>query len=250
MTRQLRFRKQHLYLLIPTLIFSAVFVYTASINYMVGRGIYEFRPQALLVLGISLHRLMFPWFYGGVLAFVLLRRRSLPRETGMGLAWMTIALLPFVFLVYQNHVPSRHEYLPSMGLAWALSTLLAEVTLSRVRLGLILAFAAVNIGYLWLVKDPQFVRRAAPTTRMLEHLRAHSPGPLLVLDFPLNPWMARMTARMVPGWRADMIQVDELPETCAGSLVLKWNPAIENFEPHTVAEPSAQSSAPETSASP
>ena len=250
MTRQVRLRRQHFYLLIPTLVFSAVFVYSASANYMVGGGIYGFGPQALLVLGVSLHRLMFPWFYGGVLVFVISQRRALPRETGMGLAWMTISLLPFVFLVYQNHVPSRHEYLASMGLAWALSTLLAHVALSRLRLGFIVGFAAINIGYLWTVKDQQFVRRAAPTTRMLEQLRAHPPGPLLVLDFPLNPWMARMTARMVPGWRPDMIRVEELPEACAGCLVLKWNRATENFEPLPVHEPAVQSPVPETSASP
>src|SRR5262249_48514348 len=178
MTRQLRFRRQHFYLLIPTLIFSAVFIYTISANYMVGGGIYGFGPRAFLVLAVSLHRLMFPWFYAGVLAFVILQRRSLPRETVMGLAWMTISLLPFVFLAYQDHVPSRHEYLASMGLAWALSTLLANMALARFRLVFIVGFAAINIGYLWLVKDPQFVRRAAPTDRMLEQLRAHQPGPL------------------------------------------------------------------------
>src|SRR5262249_35094198 len=102
MTRQLRFRRQHFYLLIPTLIFSAVFIYSISANYMGGGGIYGFGPRAFLVLAVSLHRLMFPWFYAGVLAFVILQRRSLPRETVMGLAWMTISLLPFVFLAYQD----------------------------------------------------------------------------------------------------------------------------------------------------
>ena len=95
---------------------------------------------------MSLHGLMFPWFYLGVLAFVISQRRWLPRETGMGLAWMTISLLPFVFLAYQNHVPSRHEYLASMGLAWALSTLLANMAPARFRLGFIVGFAAINIG--------------------------------------------------------------------------------------------------------
>ena len=198
---------------------------------------------------MSLHGLMFPWFYLGVLAFVVSHRRWLPRETGMGLAWMVISLLPFVFLAYQNHVPSRHEYLASMGLAWALSTLLANMAPARFRLGFIVGFAVINIAYLWMVKDPQFVRRAAPTTRMLEQLCAHQPGPLLVLDFPLNPWMARMTARLAPGWRPDMIRVDEPRAACPDCRVLRWNRTTENFEPVGSHEPLALSPATATTAS-
>jgi hypothetical protein len=231
MTRELRFRREHLYLLVPTLIFSGVFIYSVSANYMVGDGVYALGLQTLPVLGMSLHRLMFPWLYVGVLAFVIAQRRWVPPETGMGLAWMTISLLPFVFLTYQNHVPSRHEYLASMGLAWSLSTLLANTTLAPLRLGFILAFASINIGYLWTVKDVQFERRAAPTTRLLEQLRAHRPASLLILDFPINPWMARMTARLVPGWRPAMIRVDEPPEACPECLKLRWIPATESFEP-------------------
>jgi hypothetical protein len=231
MTRELRFRREHLYLLVPTLIFSAVFIYSVSGNYMVGDGVYAFGLQTLPVLAISLHKLMFPWLYAGVLAFVIAQRRWLPRETGMGLAWMAISLIPFVFLTYQNHVPSRHEYLASMGLAWSLSTLLANMTLEPLRIGFIVGFVSINIGYLWTVKDAQFERRAAPTTRLLEQLRAHRPASLLILDFPINQWMARMTARLVPGWRSDMIKVDEPPDGCPECPKLRWNRAREDFEP-------------------
>jgi hypothetical protein len=250
MARELRFRREHLYLLVPTLIFSAVFIYSLSANYMVGDGVYALGPQALPVLGISLHKLMFPWLYVGVLAFVIAQRRWLPRETGMGLAWMAISLLPFVFLTYQNHVPSRHEYLASMGLSWSLSTLLANMTQAPLRLGFILAFVSINIGYLWTVKDAQFERRAAPTTRLLEQLRAHRPASLLVLDFPINPWMARMTASLVPGWRPAMIRVEELPEACPDCLMLRWNRRTESFEPVPAHEPLVHHPVPASTASP
>jgi hypothetical protein len=240
MTRQLRFRREHLYLLAPTLIFSAVFIYSLSANYMVSDGVYALGPQTLPVLGISLHRLMFPWLYVGVLAFVIAHRRWLPRETGTGLAWMTVSLLPFVLLTYQSHVPSRHEYLASMGLAWSLSTLLANMSPAPLRLGFILAFVSINIGYLWTVKDAQFEQRAAPTTRLLEQLRAHRPVSLLVLDFPINPWMAPTTARLVPGWRPDMIRVTEPLDACLDCLKLRWNRARENFELVSGEEPLAE----------
>jgi hypothetical protein len=248
MARELRFRREHLYLLVPTLIFSAVFIYSLSANYMVGDGVYALGPQTLPVLGISLHKLMFPWLYVAVLAFVIAQRRWLPRETGMGLAWMTVSLLPFVFLTYQNHVPSRHEYLASMGLAWSLSTLLANMSPAPLRLGFILAFVSINIGYLWTVKDAQFEQRAAPTTRLLEQLRAHRPASLLVLDFPINPWMARMTARLVPGWRPDMIRVDEPLDGCPDCLKLRWNRSTKGFEPFS--EPLVHRPVPASTASP
>jgi hypothetical protein len=249
MTQKLRFRREYLYLLVPTLIFSAVFIYSVSANYMVRDGVYAPGLQTLPVLGMSLHKLMFPWLYVGVLAFVIAQRRWVPPETGMGLAWMTISLLPFVFLTYQNNVPSRHEYLASMGLAWSLSILLANMTQAPLRLGFILAFVSINIGYLWTVKDAQFERRAAPTTRLLEQLRAHRPASLLVLDFPINPWMARMTARLVPGWRPAMIRVEEPPDACPDCLMLRWNRATESFEPVPAHEPLVRRPVPASTAS-
>ena len=45
MTREVKFRRHHLYLLVPTLIFSAVFISSASTNYMVGGGIYGVGPE-------------------------------------------------------------------------------------------------------------------------------------------------------------------------------------------------------------
>jgi len=250
MAREPRFRREHIYLLVPTLIFAAVFIYSLSANYMVGDGVYALGLRTLPVLAISLHKLMFPWFYVGVLAFVITQRRWLPRETGAGLAWMTISLLPFVFLTYQNHVPSRHEYLASMGLAWSLSTLLANMTAAPLRLGFTLAFVSINIGYLWTVKDAQFEQRAAPTTRLLEQLRAHRPASLLVLDFPINPWMARMTARLVPGWRPDMIRVDEPTDACPDCLKLRWNRTTEGFETVSGHKPLVHRPVPSSTASP
>src|SRR5688572_3990064 len=131
--RKVRFRRHYWYLIIPSLVFSILFIYLMSRNVMLSHGLYAFRAHAFLVLGRSFHRLVFPWLYLAILVFVLRMRRSPPAGLGIGLAWMAIALLPYIFLTYQNHVPSRHEYLASMGLVWALAVLLDNMNSVRLR---------------------------------------------------------------------------------------------------------------------
>jgi hypothetical protein len=228
--RKVAFRRHYWYLIIPSLVFSILFIYLMSGNVMLSHGLYAFRVHAFLVLGRSFHRLVFPWLYLAILAFVLHARRGPPPALGFGLAWMAIALLPYIFLTYQNHVPSRHEYLASMGLVWALAVVLDNMNSARLRQTCVIAFIIVNIAYIWLVKDAQFERRAAPTSQLLEYLRANPPGRLLVSGFPLNPWIAKMTARLAPGWQPEMLAVDEALETCNGCPKLRWNSKTESYE--------------------
>lgn len=224
------FRRRYWYLIILSLVFSILFIYLMSRNVMLTHGLYAFRADAFLVLGRSFHRLVFPWLYLATLVFVLHVRRSPPPALGIALAWMAITLLPYIFLTYQNHVPSRHEYLASMGLAWALAVLLDNMNGARLRQTFVIAFTFVNIAYIWLVKDAQFERRAAPTSQLLEHLRTNPPGRLLITDFPLNPWIAKTTARLAPGWQPEMLAVDESVEPCKDCRKLRWNSKTEKYE--------------------
>jgi hypothetical protein len=89
---------------------------------------------------------------------------------------------------------------------------------------------AVNIGYLWLVKDAQFERRAAPTAQLLSHLRGTQPRRLLISDFPLNPWIAKMTTRLVPGWAPEMLLVNDPNARCPDCLRLRWNAKTERYD--------------------
>jgi hypothetical protein len=229
-TGKMKFRRHYWYLIIPSLVFSILFIYLMSSNVMLTHGLYAFSAHAFLVLGRSFHRLVFPWLYLATLVFVLHARRSPPPSLGIGLVWIAIGLLPYVFLTYQNYVPSRHEYLASMGLAWALAMLLDNLNSARLRLTFVVAFIIVNITYLWLVKDAQFERRASPTTQLLDHLQANPPGRLLITDFPQNPWIAKMTARLAPGWQPEMLAVNESVETCTDCRKLRWNSKTENYE--------------------
>jgi hypothetical protein len=230
MAGKVKFRRHYWYLIVPTLVFSILFIYLMSRNVMLTHGLYAFKAHAFLVLVRSFHRLVFPWLYVAILVFVLHERRGPPPALGTGIAWMAIGLLPYIFLTYQNHVPSRHEYLASMGLVWALAVLLDNLSSARWRQTFVIAFIVINITYLWLVKDAQFEQRASPTTQLLDHLRANPPGRLLITDFPLNPWIAKMTARLAPGWQPEMLAIDESVESCNDCRKLRWNPKTENYE--------------------
>ncbi len=231
---RLVFRRQFLYLVFPTLIFAGIFVYTIPQNTMVHSGLYAGGFHAVRVLGYSLHRLAFPWAYLAAAALMMTARRLPVLTAAKALAWMTIGLLPYIFLNYQNHVPSRQEYLASMGLVWMLAEFVTKMGKPYLRNAFVVSFVCFNIGYLWLVKDHQFERRAAPTRQLIVQLRSHAPAHLTIIDFPLNPWIARMTTRLVPGWTPEMIRVNE-PAKASDSVRLRWDPASDDYRPFCVA---------------
>ena len=227
--RRLFRQRQILYIAIPSLIFAVLFLLSISSNPLVGQGLYALGMHGLLVWLKSTHRLLFPWFYLAILLWLIARRGQWPSGAVTGLAWMAAALIPYIFLTYQDHVPSRHTYLASIGLAWALAVIAEEIRIPKLRTALIAAFIVVNIGYLWIVKDRQYEQRAAPTASLIEQLQSHPPGPILIDGFPLNPWIAKMTTRMVPGWDPQMIQVNEQDASCSGCLKLRWDPKTERY---------------------
>jgi hypothetical protein len=221
-------RARYLYLLPPTLVFAAVFLWNASHNYMITNGTYAFGLHGLVVWGFSLHRLLWPWGYlaAGALAVTT---RPVPVRFAIPLLWMMAALTPYIFLTAQNHVPSRHTYLASMGLAAGIALAVAELRSARFARVLMAAFVGCNIAYLWLVKDRQFEVRAAPTTRLIESLSALRPGPVRIVGFPLLPGMATTAARHIPGWDPAMVLLDAPPESCPDCQLLRWEPATATY---------------------
>ena len=236
-TRRAPPKKEYCYFLLATLIWGGLFIYTAPTNHHIVHGFYNFGAHALAVLVKSLHRLAFPWLYLALL-MTIRQHRSWPRDAmAVTLAWMGMALLPYVFLTYQDHVPSRNTYLASMGLVTTLGILIQTESRIRLQRTFVAAFLAVNIGYIWFVKDAQFETRAAPTTELVKELRSRSPGPLLVMDFPANPWMAKLTSRMVPGWQPEFIIVNKPEETCLDCVKLRWDSERQEYTSATQSKP-------------
>ncbi len=225
--KRFRFRL-YLYLLPATLFFLAVFFHTMTENSFLRAGLYGIGMQAVVVFWSSLHHLSFPWLYLALATHLTVHRLRRDVDFFWGIAWMAVALLPYLFLTYQNHVPSRQEHLASMGLAAALAFLLEGLRGSYVRPAFVMLFIVGNIGYFWSVKVPQYQGRAAPSSRLIEQLRSRQPESLIILNYPENIWIAKQAARLVSGWRPDMISND--PDSCKECPKLRWNAESGQYE--------------------
>jgi hypothetical protein len=228
--KELRFRRQYLYLLVPTAVFAVLFLSTFHSNSFVGNGLYGLGPRALIVLALSLHRLSFPWLYLAVVLVLFSRKKRLDINFTAALTWMVLTLMPYMFLLYMNHVPSRQVHLASMGLTAGLAFLLKDLDVPALRKVFLVCFIAWNTGYLWMVKDGQYERRAAPSSRLIEELKRRPPGPLIVEGYPENPWIAKETTWLVPGWRPEMIKADPADSAPPNSPRLRWDPETATYQ--------------------
>ena len=137
------------------------FVTLMNTNFLIQSRFYSFGPRAALVLAYSLHRLAFPWIYlAFLLGFHALRKGTVGerKELAVTGAWLVLSLCPYIFLIYDTHVPSRHLYLAAMPGCYLMAQLVWRAR-NSLRWAFVVAFAVVNIGYLWISKDRQYVVR-------------------------------------------------------------------------------------------
>jgi hypothetical protein len=157
--------------------------------------------------------------------------------------------VPYSFLTYQDHLPSRHTYLASVGLAALVGILFAAVherlasTRSReVLAAFLLAVVIGNGAYIWLKKEPQYRERAAPTRELIRILNENDAAgrglPVYVCDFPLgNPWWFGDTvSRFTPLEREDVVLRKSCDRT-GGSPLLVWNSGAAQYASRTGDEP-------------
>lgn len=225
----IRFRGKYLVILVISAAFVALFLSVTADNFMLSHGSYSLSFHAVPVFLLSLHRLLFPWVYLAIVFHLVQHGKIIAlKSAAWGVGFAAIALLPYIFLTYQNHVTSRQEYLASMGIAWSLAILVQDLGRPLVRRSFISLFIVANIGYIW-IKDRQFEQRAAPTNRLIDQLKAHRPQDLAIIDFPANGWIAINTTRLVSGWRPEMIHVNP---NAPGSnwLTLRWDPRNEKYD--------------------
>lgn len=210
--------------------FIALFFTLASRNFMINTGTYSLGTHAITVFFNSMHRMLFPYVYLVVIIALWQRRKiGVVANALPGLGYAAIALLPYVFLTYDNHVTSRQEYLASIGIAWMLAALVLNLRTSGLRKAFVVIFILANICYIWFRKDAQFEIRAAPTGELIEILRERSPQKLLLVDFPYNPWVAKYAANMVDGWNPTMIHVNEPAPDDGNYLTFRWNAASNEY---------------------
>jgi hypothetical protein len=228
-------------------IFGVFWLSEANRNFFVTQGHYALGFQFFNVYAHSAFRLLsqaLPF-----IALFLLTSRRTGKETMKPatllsdpplLFFATLALVsivPYSFLTYLNHIPSRNSYLPSVGLA-GLNGILFAATWSILRskrskqLAVLFLSAVIagNIAYVWLKKDPEYVERAAPTRELIDilnrsDLQWRSQLPVTVCGFPLHPWIG---GEAVNGFTTFTDQEIVFANSCDQSrhgAVLSWDAA-------------------------
>src|SRR5947207_11356028 len=140
-------------------------------------------------------------------------------------------MLPYMSIAYQRSLPSRQLYLCPAVMMAVFALLLKPLEGTALLRIFMIAFVGFNIGYLWIRKDAQFEDRAAPTTELIAALGRHMSQRTLVSNFAYPfPDIARATALTVPGWRPDLIFVNEPRERCEDCLQLRWNALEKHYE--------------------
>jgi len=151
-------------------------------------------------------------------------------------ALLVLSIVPYSFLTYLNHIPSRNTYLPSVGLAGLIGILFAmlysemvSVWAKRVCIFFLLAIAIGNSAYIWLKKEPQFRERAAPTRELIDVLngpavRSVDREPIYVCGFPLHPWIgSEAVAGFTPFRSTHVVFTKACNELPAISVLLHWD---------------------------
>lgn len=173
-------------------------------------GTFSFRAPVLWNWFNSFVRMFWIWGLAGLILLWRLRAKEYLRLVWVAMAWTAIALIPYSFLMYMDRVPSRHRYLASIGISMIVAAAfiaLKEWSSTARRPWLVPAAAAIvflhNCGYLWLYKQPQFVKRAEPTEAVLELVREQN-RPVVVHCYPYSiivaQWAVQLVEHKPPGF--------------------------------------------------
>jgi len=138
------------------------------------------------------------WIWGIIAIVILIARRAFTRFAGIALAWIAIALLPYIFLTYSTAIPSRQTYLATVGLAMMFAMAI-DTFRRREAIALLAAVMLIhNIGYLWTRKRAQFLQRAEPTERLIQMAKT-ADGPIWIRCFPRTDWIAKEAVHLGAG---------------------------------------------------
>jgi hypothetical protein len=228
---------------IPVLALTAAYVVLwlsqANRNFFVSDGHYALGFHFLPVYGRALIRLLSPAIpFAAALLLLRQRKAELPWSSSVLFfaAILVIAIVPYSFLTYQDHLPSRNTYFPSVGLAGLIGICFAGILAGlasdhskRVGVAVFAGLIIGNIGYIWFKKEPQFRERAAPTRELFDFLNSNEArraprGPLYVCGFPLEHpwWFDDAVSRFTPFSTDDVVLRDNCIDS-EGSFVLTWD---------------------------
>jgi len=201
-------------------------------------GTFSLSAPFWITLRNSTGRLFWIWGWLSVAALLAWRPAGRGRLVALGAAWAVLCLLPYSFLTYMPRVPSRHTYLAAMGLALVVSAAFWRVQerFSKrpwVGWALVSVIFVHNCAYIWIVKQAQFLERAAPTERLVQ-FAAGVEGPVYIHCFPYGMESAVRAVEMRLGKDAyAMLSERSLSEIQDRSNVFCWTPN-EHWSRHPV----------------
>jgi len=183
--------------ILPFLAIAAIYSWsifeTRAYSFRFHDGSFSLQAPAWITWTKSVWRLFWVWGFASIVTVIALSARKWRRLVMMGFIWVTIALVPYCFLTYDTHVPSRQAYLASAGLAWIVSAgfLAFRDRFVTARPFLVYSVAALlivfNCGNLWTKKRSHFLTRAAPTEALIEAARRVD-GPIHIRCTPSTGW--------------------------------------------------------------
>jgi hypothetical protein len=225
-------------------LYAVLWLSNAHRNFFVTDGHYALSWQALPVYFKSFQRvisqaalMLIPFLVWG--SREDLSRLFRNRMVQFFLIMCAVSIIPYSFLTYLDHIPSRNTYLPSVGVAGLVGIFFAlfTETARRARKSAVMAmFAAILVAngvYIWVKKEPQFRERAAPTRELLAALKESPPSDasemIYVCGFPLHEWIGQTAVEGFTQWKASQVVFQqECKDSVAGQL-LQWDAAEENY---------------------
>ncbi|MBI2150382.1 MAG: hypothetical protein HYU27_07235 [Acidobacteria bacterium] len=233
--------------------FVVLWLSQADRNFFLTDGHYALGLHVFPVYGRALLRLVSP-LVPFVAALLVLRHRKTEQPWNSSFlffgALLALAIVPYSFLTYQDHLPSRHTYLPSIGLAGLVGILFAAVhdrlssnPAKQACAAFLLALVIGNGAYIWLKKEPQYRERAAPTRELIKILneidaRDARRLPVYVCGFPLQSawWFGYTVSTFTSLAPNDVVLSNDCvyPED---SVVLIWDPNAAQYAAHSGEDP-------------
>ncbi|MBL8236566.1 MAG: hypothetical protein JNM66_04055 [Bryobacterales bacterium] len=184
-------RQRGLWPALPLAILAAIYtaaIFAAKADHLhLNDGTFSLRAPFVQVWALSIWRMFWVWGLLSVAALAAWRRQAW-RTLLAPAFWISVAILPFCFLLYMPVVPSRHTYLASAGVGFfvAAGALAARARFRQVRWvlpAILTIFALQNTGYVWTKKRLQFLQRTEATESLLQ-LARHTDGLIYVTCFP------------------------------------------------------------------
>jgi hypothetical protein len=161
----------------------------------------------------SYFALLLPWGWLAIIGLVIWQRFE--RLLRFAVIWISISLVPYMFVVYGHRIPSRQTYLASLGLALiagaaivALRERAAAGSRKWVAPAILIIVLLDNVSYVWLRKHKQFLERGQPTEELIAFARDVN-GPIYVRCFPRPRIIADAAVEVALGMPAGSLIWDE-----------------------------------------